>query len=375
MASFANAERALSAELEAHHRLCLEVSSLQTELKGLQDGSWKRFQHPGFQDKKDLDVVAITHAEPSKKMRLCACGCGLKRQCNMNGDLPPLPVGGGDQEWTEAPPGADPIAQRAYHDKLAQPRKAKDAIEDIACRSSSKQVVDPGYLERLAVPRDRARELSHKQRAGPVPKLPDLRGLQAKVIANDERAAKLAASSPNPQKPQKPPPFINCPAKPTHSSSAPELPLRRSKPLGSLLPQNCMAMPRPQRRLPSRPLSIDDCSGLLELRMRKVGRVPAPQLPSSGSESPKFNKSSHKQKVRTLDAQQLYIDKYLAAPPKPKGKHEALTMKLEALRNERLAREDGFLLPRQSQESKSNKEHADKSEEPVMPDVKWDLLI
>lgn len=365
-------QQALSAELEAHHRLCLEVSALQTELKGLKDGSWKRFQRPDPEEKKVSDVIAIPVAGPSKKIRLCACGCGMKRQCNGNEqESLPLLVGA-EQEWTEGPLGADPVAQRAYHDKLAQPRKTKEPSEDFNSRCSSKQVVDPAYLERLAIPREKAKELSQKRRAGPVPKLPDLRGLQAKVIAENEHSGM-------PQKPQKPPPFIYCPARPTHSCSAPDLQLARSRPIGSLPPQ-CSIVPRPQRRLrASRPLGMDDLPGLSELRVRKSsdakGIAMSLPLRSTGSESPKLKRNAYKQNVRTLDAQQLYIDKYLAAPPPPKGKHEALTMKLEALRNERLAREETSVPHSRLHESKSDKEQPIKAEEPVMPDVKWDLLI
>jgi len=371
MGSLTKEAKLVSTELEAHHRLCLEVADLQTELKGLKDGSWKRFQRPDPEEKKTIDVVAVARAEPSKKLRLCACGCGQKRKCNGNDQesMPPLPSA---LEFTDAPPGADPVMQRAYHEKLAQPRKIREAGDDssICSRRGSKQVVDPAYLEQLAVPREKARELTKKRRSGPVPKLPDLRGLQAKVIAADERISK-------PQKPDKPPPFISCPAKPTRSSSTPELQLGRRKPLGMLPPAQCAVLPRPQRRLTAaKPLGLEGLPGLDELRARKLmdaGRFAMSLLPAASSDSPRgCARTAPKKKVRSLDAQQFYIDQFLAAPSAPKGKQEALSMKLEALRNERISRED-----RRSSyaESEADEVQPLKAEDDiVMPSVNWDLL-
>lgn len=373
MVSLAKTQQAVSVELEAHHRLCLEVSSLQEELKGLKDGSWKKFQRPDPEDKKTMEIVAMARAEPSTKMqflRPCACGCGLKRQCGGSEQESLPPLAGADQDFTAPPPSVDPAAQRAYHEKLAQPRKNKEPIEEISSRRSSKSVVDQAYLKQLAIPREKARELSQKHRLGPVPKLPDLRGLQAKVIAADEDV-----KPPKPQKPQKPPPFVSCPAKPTvgHSYSAPDL-LGPSKPLGLLPASQCAQMPRPQRRLGASGLSTkDDMPGLRELKMRKAmdcGLVmPLPPLVKSNDES---GASKSKQIVRTLDAQQLYIERRLAAPPAPKSKTDALTMKLEALQRERLGREESA-----SQISKSKADQVPHAaeEETVMPNVNWDLLI
>jgi hypothetical protein len=367
MVSLAKTQQAVSVELEAHHRLCLEVSALQQELNGLKDGSWKKFQRPDPEDKKAMDVVALARAEQSTKMRLCACGCGLKRQCGGSEQESLPPVVGTHHDLSIPPPNVDPTAQRAYHDKLAQPRKTKEPCEEISSRRSSKQSVDPAHLKALAIPREKARELSQKHRLGPVPKLPDLRGLQARVIAADE-GTKVP-------KPAKPPPFISCPAKPSHSFSTPELP-GPSKPLG-LLPasmQHCANMPRPQRRLSVSGLhSKHDIPGLHELRMRKatdVGLVMSlPPLATNTDASPR---GASKQIVRTLDAQQTYIDRRLAAPPKPKRKQDVLVMKLEALRRERLGREEPV---RQSSKSKAAEVLPAAAEEPVLPDVNWDLLI
>lgn len=364
MVSLSKTEKAVSVELEAHHRLCLEVSALQSELNGLKDGSWKKFQRPDPEDKKLMDV-ALVPAEPVKRMRLCACGCGMKRQCTgtEQDSLPPL--AGADQDWTNPPPSVDPIAQRAYHDKLAQPRKTKEASDELSSRHSSKSMVDPAYLQQLAIPREKARELSQKQRSGPVPKLPDLRGLQAKVIAANDVT--------KPPKPQKPPPFVcRCPVR---SFSTPELQLAQSKPLGPVPMSSDAPVPRPQRRLPASRLDgADDIPGLRELRVRKatdLGQmvIPLPSLTTSNDESPK---RAYKQKVRTLDAQQLYIDRRLAAPPKPKSKQDVLLMKLEALRRERLGREEPTSQVNKGQSAGGQREDAD---ETVMPDVNWDLLI
>merc|ERR1711904_222124 len=101
-----------------------------------------------------------------------------------------------------------------------------------------------------------------------------------------------------------------------------------------------------------------------------AGRVAVSLLPPTYLDR---DSKAAKKMVRSLDAQQLYIDRYLAGAPRPRGKQEALTMKLEALRNERLARE-GNLLP-SSQETESKSDKLQKEEEPVMPAVKWDELL
>eukprot|EP00746_Dinoflagellata_sp_MGD_P161680 gnl/MRDRNA2_/MRDRNA2_88912_c0_seq1.p1 gnl/MRDRNA2_/MRDRNA2_88912_c0~~gnl/MRDRNA2_/MRDRNA2_88912_c0_seq1.p1 ORF type:complete len:361 (+),score=75.58 gnl/MRDRNA2_/MRDRNA2_88912_c0_seq1:135-1217(+) len=360
MVSLANTERVVSVELEAHHRLCLEVSALQQELNGLKDGSWKKFQRPDPEDKKVADAIAMTRAEPSLKMRLCACGCGLKRQCggSEQESLPP-PLAGVDHNWTNPPPGADPAAQRAYHDKLAQPRKIKEGTDDTNSRRSSKNTIDPAYLNQLAIPREKARELNQKCRSGPVPKLPDIRGLQAKVIAANDFA--------KPPKPQKPPPFICCPANHGRSFSTPELQLGLNKPVGLLPTSHCAQMPRPQRRLAASRQPADDMPGLQELRIKKATDY---SLSLSLPPLAKSESAASKQIVRTLGAQQSYIDQHLAAPPKPKRKQDALVMKLEALRRERLGREESV-----SQIGKIKAEQAPDAEEAVMPNVNWDLLI
>merc|ERR1719321_1372065 len=363
MVSLDKAGRIVSAELEAHHRLCLEVESLQTELKSLKDGSWKKFQRLDPEEKKIKDVMMMASAEPSTKIRLCACGCGAKRRCSgQQESLPPL-VGAG-QGLFEAPPGANPVAQREYHDKLAQPRKPKEADESVNSRRSSKQMVDLSYLEQLAVPREKAREQSMHRKAGPVPKLPDLRSLQAKVLAADEGALK----------PQKAAPFISCPAKPTHSQSAPQLHMGQKRERGALLPA---IMPRPQRRLTaSRAHDMEELPGLGRLREHhcmNAGRIPMSGVSSSnsGSDSPGFARRAPKKLMRSMDAQQLYIDRYLAAPPKPKTKQEILTMKLEALRNARLAREGSHVSGSRERDGASNDLQVLKEEEPLMPAVNW----
>jgi hypothetical protein len=206
-----------------------------------------------------------------------------------------------------------------------------------------------------------------KRREGPVPKLPDLRGLQAKVIAADERA----------QKPVKPPPFINCPSKPIRSISTPDLQQGRKRELAALLAPS--VMPRPQRRLTAaRPRLTDDMPGLGELRERHVigaarHDMSLPPLADFDGDSPgKKATIRSKRMVRSLEAQQGYIDQYLAAPPKPKEKSELLTMKLEALRKERLARQLGFV-PGRQETSKFHEVQED--EESEMPPVKWDELL
>lgn len=374
MSNLILSERAVSVQLEAHHRLCLEVNCLQEELKGLKDGSWKRFQRPFPEEKRVMDVQAVVpQAEPLKKMRLCACGCGQKRQCKHDEEQSLPLLSSLDQEWTKAPPGADPAAQRAYHERLAQPRKMKESGEDTSSNCNPKQVADLAYLEQLAIPRAKARELSQKQRSGPVPRLPDLRGLQAKVIAADECCAK----PPKPQNP-KPPPFICCPAKHLmpRSISTPELQGGYSKPLG-VPPSSSALMPRPQRRMTaSRLLSKDEMPGLGELRMRKamdVGKIPMPLRPAAKSSEESPRKES-KRRARTVDAQQSYIEHRLSVAPQPKRKQDVLMMKLEALRNERLGRDDPS---RQWTKCKAVEVQAPKTdeEETVMPDVNWDLLI
>jgi len=249
----------------------------------------------------------------------------------------------------------------------------KESGEDTTSNCNSKQVVDLAYLEQLAIPRAKARELSQKQRSGPVPRLPDLRGLQGKVIAADECCAK----PPKPQNP-KPPPFICCPAKHLmpRSISTPELQVAHSKPLG-VLPSSSALMPRPQRRMTaSRLPSKDEMPGLGELRMRKamdVGKIPMPLRPvaKSSEESPR---KESKRRARTVDAQQSYIEHRLSVAPQPKRKQDVLMMKLEALRNERLGRDDPS---RQWTKCKAVEVQAPKTdeEETVMPDVNWDLLI
>jgi len=367
MVSYDKAGQLVSANVEAHHRLCLEVSALQTELTSLKNGTWKKFQRPDPEEKKSMVVGVRASAEPSTKMRLCACGCGEKRRCSGNEQQPLPPLVGAGQGLTKIP-CADPAAQREYHEKLAQPRKNKEAGEDVSVRRNSKQVVDVAHLEQLAVPREKAREQSIKRKEGPVPKLPDLRSLQAKVLAADERLVRGTS-----QKSQKPPPFISCPAKPAKSSSAPQLHMGHKPgnvPQSAVLP----VMPRQRRRLPAlKARDMDDLPGLRELREHHCmdpQRVAMAWVPSSksGCDSPGPEKRAPKKLVRSMDAQQLYIDRYLAAPPKPKSKQEILKMKLEELRNERLAREGG--------ESKSNVSQVlQEPSEPVLWAVNWGELV
>lgn len=365
MASVNKTEQIVSAELEAHHRLCLEVSALQTELNCLKNGSWKKLKQLNPDAAKVEDSMANATAGPLKKLRLCACGCGERRQCSGKEQegLQPLPC-----DFFKAPPGGDRAAQRAYHDKLAVPRKIKEEGDDEGSRQGSKRLIDPSYFEQLAVPREKARERNMQRRSGPVPKLPDLRGLQAKVIAANERA----------EKPQKPPPFISCPAKPAHSFSAPDLQLGHKREAGAL-PVQSSIMPRPQRRLTaSKSRGIDeDLPGLGELRARHLtGHAPLSLHPPThgGINSPSSRKPPRKI-IRSLDAQQHYIDRFLTTAPKPKDKQELLMMKLEALRNERFAREEGRLPSRQETQITSTEVQMHDEEEPVMPAVNWDELL
>merc|ERR1719161_2334118 len=96
---------------------------------------------------------------------------------------------------------------------------------------------------------------------------------------------------------------------------------------------------------------MNDVPGLSELRARKANDFGlAMSLPPLVNPTEDPQRKAAKQIARTLDAQQSYIDQRLAAAPKPKRKQDALMMKLEALRNERLGREDRCQL------SKSNVE-------------------
>lgn len=347
------AESRLNAEkFEAHHRVRMEIRGVQNELHELKDQEIinylskdgalnKRFQRPEYlssPETKNGKVTDLPRVASAMKLRFCACGCGAQRFCGADEEESDSPLDSINPKWLQAPTAAIcAVAQRAYNERLAQPRKPKEAAE--SSRPCSKLgVVDHAYLEQLAMPRERAREQRIKREAGPVPKLPNLGMLQHKVLVADEGHARKQ---------------VKDPGMAIRAGSAPKfaphlLPVNK----GDVIPSQVdPVMPRPQRRLVSRNKAcfqgMEDLPGLGGLLVRhavdknipKTSAVPQNvKSSSSASPSPGPVRGAPEPVARSRSAQQSYINQRLV-PPKFQGKQQALLMRLEALRNERLARE------------------------------------